>query len=516
MGAISNPDLIKLLYDSIADPVGLKNKNNEIIDVSKSTASKILNRTANVRNDICEHSQDIPVLNSIHSYFQKHLIAKLNPELHDRLIQQLIDAINGDNTMIKAEKTRLLKNADVDHITDFLISVFLYTLSIPNKSPNEKGNIGMTKKQRYETDNDGNTKISHITSSNHDIIKQGTFKNLAPPLSILSEITAKVTEGIPEKTVASAHAMIGPVNKVEDYLASLFVNSKSINSSIHSLCNVPYYHLVVTCSEIFGERYVDISLERGLRYSGTSSEIIERCADLSDDGVKELLSYPAIICNENTKYRGDTDKNQLVIIAKITRIRKNKDVYRIRYYPIASFPQSKLNEYAVDFGFSTSGTLTTLNTSHWSVIKNNLHEILEDTDIKFSRYLLLYKSSILHSKIPDNQSELLITDLDKLHIGSYQTIYPSMWTYPLEDDHVYRITTEFSFNERYIDGKRTIILSATWNNIIISGNMTFDNCTSERDIKNCIAAEKKIMTAIFKVLNYKTNNIQFLLVFEVK
>ena len=98
-GSISTPDLIKILYDAIADPVGLKNQNGDVIDVSKSSASKILNRTANVRKDICEHSQDKSVLNSIHSYFSKHLVKNLSPELHDRLLQQLMEAIRSDNTV---------------------------------------------------------------------------------------------------------------------------------------------------------------------------------------------------------------------------------------------------------------------------------------------------------------------------------------------------------------------------------------------------------------------------------
>lgn len=331
---------------------------------------------------------------------------------------------------------------------------------------------------------------SDHSKSNHDIITEGVMRN--------------------------AQALIEPFSKVEAYLASLFTRSDAIDSSIRSSCDTNYYHLIVTCCEIHGEKYVDITKERGLKYRGTAKEILERCVDLSTEAIDELKSYPAIICNENTQQGGITDKNQLAILARVLRIRVGEKEYRIRYYPIATFSQSKLNEFAVDFGLSSSGTLTTLNTSHWCVKKNNLREIFDDTGIEFSRYILLYKSSILQSEIPKDQTELFITDFEKFKIGSYQTIYPSMWTYHLENDQVYRITTEFNFDERYIDGKRTIILSATWHDITITGKMSAANWTSESYMNNCADAGKKTVTAIFKMLNYETNAVQYLLVFEVK
>ena len=42
--AIAVPDLINLLYDAIAEPVGLTNKNGDPITVTKGTAKCQLNR----------------------------------------------------------------------------------------------------------------------------------------------------------------------------------------------------------------------------------------------------------------------------------------------------------------------------------------------------------------------------------------------------------------------------------------------------------------------------------------
>ena len=95
--------------------------------------------------------------------------------------------------------------------------------------------------------------------------------------------------------------------------------------------NTNFYHLIVTGCEIHGERFVDVTLDRGLKYRGTAKEILERCADLSTEAVDELKSYPAIICNENTQQRGITDKNQLVLLARVQCIS-----HRIRRILLAS------------------------------------------------------------------------------------------------------------------------------------------------------------------------------------
>lgn len=346
-----------------------------------------------------------------------------------------MNAIENDDTMVDAEKNRILKNADSDHLTDFLVASFLYTLSISNKRRSDKkGRI-----QSQGEDIEEETLLPDSSKNSHDIIKHGIIANITPALSVLGERTVQLTDWMLEKIIASGQALLEPLSNVEANLDLLFSHPDSIDSTIQSLCNTSFYQLVVTNCEIYGERYADVSLKRGLRFYGTPDEIIERCADLTDEGVKELLTYPAIICNENTKYHGGTDKNQLAILAKILRIRKGEDEYRIRFYPVAAFPQAILNEYAVDFGLCTSKTLATLNTSHWTVRKNNLLEIFEDVGITFCRFIMLYKSSILQSDLPSDQTELLITDFDKLHIGSYLTIYPQLYLPHLENDQIYRI-----------------------------------------------------------------------------
>ena len=58
--AVSEVDLINLLYDAVSEPADLKNQNGETISVKKGTASKIFHREkgGNVNRAIRQHSHD--------------------------------------------------------------------------------------------------------------------------------------------------------------------------------------------------------------------------------------------------------------------------------------------------------------------------------------------------------------------------------------------------------------------------------------------------------------------------
>ena len=135
---------------------------------------------------------------------------------------------------------------------------------------------------------------------------------------------------------------------------------------------------------------------------------------------------------------------------------------------------------------------------------------------ELSGEIFLYRSSIFESEIPKGQIKPSITDFDKFNNVQIQNIDPSKLTENLEGDNVYKITTEFTFDERYKDSKRKIILSATWNNVTIKGETSIENWTSESYVNNCADAGRKTVTAIFKMLNREKNIVQYLFVLEVR
>ena len=66
-----------------------------------------------------------------------------------------------------------------------------------------------------------------------------------------------------------------------------------------------YYQLLVTCEEsVFKDNIVTVSADRALCQRLVPPEIFERCSGLTEDGIKELQTFPALICRENTELRG--------------------------------------------------------------------------------------------------------------------------------------------------------------------------------------------------------------------
>lgn len=131
---IADPDLINLLYDAVAEPVGLTNKNGEPITVAKGTASKIMKRQpgGNPNRSIRSKSADDKVLASIEEYFKRNVVKRLLKGCEDDLIERLKAVINDDAGISKAKKQELLKNAQKEKLAMFLASVYLYSLSRDN------------------------------------------------------------------------------------------------------------------------------------------------------------------------------------------------------------------------------------------------------------------------------------------------------------------------------------------------------------------------------------------------
>lgn len=131
---IADPDLINLLYDAVAEPVGLTNKNGEPITVTKATASKIINRQAggNPNRSIRSKSADDRVLATIEEYFKRNVVKRLLKGCEDDLIERLKTAINDDAGIADAKKQELLVNAQKNTLAIFLASVYLYSLSRDN------------------------------------------------------------------------------------------------------------------------------------------------------------------------------------------------------------------------------------------------------------------------------------------------------------------------------------------------------------------------------------------------
>ena len=131
---IADPDLIELLYDAVAEPAGLVNKEGDAITVSKGQASKIVNRQkgGNPLKAIRDHSSDKEVLDNIDTYFEINVVKRLLPGDEDDLIHRFMQIIEGDSLISLESKAEFQKIAQKNTLAKFLASVYLHSLKRDN------------------------------------------------------------------------------------------------------------------------------------------------------------------------------------------------------------------------------------------------------------------------------------------------------------------------------------------------------------------------------------------------
>ena len=145
-----------------------------------------------------------------------------------------------------------------------------------------------------------------------------------------------------------------------------------------------YYQLLVTCEDdVFTNNVITIIASRALNQYLVPAEILERCSALTEEGIKELKTFPAIICQENTGLNGVTDSNQWAVYAYIKRVQICGKEIKVAFQPIAAIQQQLLctPKNSVFFDLNIDCAITDLNYSAWSVHKINLFEAFRESGI---------------------------------------------------------------------------------------------------------------------------------------
>ena len=125
-----------------------------------------------------------------------------------------------------------------------------------------------------------------------------------------------------------------------------------------------YYQLIVTSEEdVFSTGVVSVISNRALTKYNVPPEIFERCSTLTDAGVAELKTFPAIICQENAELKGVTSPSQFCMLCYIQKIMVNGKTIKIAFKPIAPIQQIKLcdKRNAVFFDLNMDCAITDLN-----------------------------------------------------------------------------------------------------------------------------------------------------------
>jgi hypothetical protein len=132
--------------------------------------------------------------------------------------------------------------------------------------------------------------------------------------------------------------------------------------------------LVTSEEDVFQNGYVTVSKSRALSQYLVPPEILERCSSLSEEGIAELKSFPAIVCKENTQTNGITDPNQLAMYSYITIVKNESNCIKVGFQPIKPFSQTLMciKKNALYFNLDMDCAITDLNHSAWSVHKVDL------------------------------------------------------------------------------------------------------------------------------------------------
>ena len=142
-----------------------------------------------------------------------------------------------------------------------------------------------------------------------------------------------------------------------------------------------YYQLIVTEQDIFSSNSLTVSSNRALTEGTVPEELFATHSTLTEEAIESLKKLPAIICNKNTGYNGNTDPNQLAIYAYIKDIKKCEKEIILSFCPILPFEQRCLNEYAADFCINIDSALTDLNKPRWSIKRTNLFNAFKKSHI---------------------------------------------------------------------------------------------------------------------------------------
>lgn len=139
--------------------------------------------------------------------------------------------------------------------------------------------------------------------------------------------------------------------------------------------NKEYYNLIVTTSEI--KNYRTVILKQ--RILTSDADFIQRFADFSVESQEQLKRFPSLIMNENTKYSGQTDPEQIAFLGFIKDIKvQQNNLVRIKFQCIAEIPQVEINNHLDVLDIFGGNGIMELNHTHWTIKNNDLIEELTE------------------------------------------------------------------------------------------------------------------------------------------
>ena len=149
--------------------------------------------------------------------------------------------------------------------------------------------------------------------------------------------------------------------------------------------NHDYYNLLVYGGEIYftnddSRNHVTLSKERCLSKTSTDPDTRSELCSLSEEAIKKIKTFPALIAYENKMY-GKTTDDHYACFGAFTDIKNRSNGIEIYFHPICAFPQQPLNTLLFELGLSGNSRFNELNNSHWAIKQIDLIEVLKENEL---------------------------------------------------------------------------------------------------------------------------------------
>lgn len=202
------------------------------------------------------------------------------------------------------------------------------------------------------------------------------------------EIVKKVTQKGDKSTYIDNH---GTVNIYNSAQKGQPLHGSTAEMIAWQTFSRRYYQLIVADnSEVFEQNYAIIPTNRALTQNMVPSEILRRCSSLSEKGIDELKTFPALICRKNTGYHGETNStnyDQVFALGYIHNVSVRNTFIILDFVTLCIVPKQVIckPDIAHSLGINVSCDLTDLNICGWSVHPKNIFQVLKRLEIDITK-----------------------------------------------------------------------------------------------------------------------------------
>lgn len=162
-------------------------------------------------------------------------------------------------------------------------------------------------------------------------------------------------------------------------------NDAEMMMAIQSFSHKYYQLLVTTDKEIFKDKVISFPVSRALVKGTVPPEIFDRCSSLEEEGIRELKTFPALVCIENRELDGKTSPDEVGFLCYIRKIQPGGRTIRIVFETISPVSHSVLcdKKNSVFFDLNMECGITSLNRTEWTVHKTDLFEAFDEAGVKY-------------------------------------------------------------------------------------------------------------------------------------